>query len=45
MNDQWNEKLECPVCRTTGTAILSQESDQTTPVVLAVPRGFMIVMN
>jgi hypothetical protein len=26
-------------------AILSQESDQTTPAVLALPRGFMVVMD
>jgi hypothetical protein len=39
MNDQWNEKLECPVWQS------YQESDQTTPAVLALPRGFVVVMD
>lgn len=45
MIDQWNEKLECPVCGATGMASLSQESHETTPIVLTVPHGFMVVMK
>ncbi len=45
MTDQWNEKLECPVCHATGIAYLYQGEDDETPVVLDVPSGFMIVFK
>jgi hypothetical protein len=40
MIDEWNEKLQCPVCRETGIASLSQGEHDEAPTVLTVPDGF-----
>jgi hypothetical protein len=40
MTDQWNEELQCPQCRNTGVASLSQPEDAEMPTVEVVPDGF-----
>jgi hypothetical protein len=44
MDDEWHEKLECPQCRRTGLASLSQGTADV-PTVHAVPDGFKVVQT
>jgi hypothetical protein len=40
MIEKWNETLRCPQCSNTGTASLSQSTDDEMPTVQDVPDGF-----
>ncbi len=43
MTDRWNELLECPKCRNSGLASLSQPQSAEMPTVEAVPYGFKAI--
>jgi hypothetical protein len=43
MEDEWNERLRCPICGKAGMASLCQDQDSETPIVQSVPSGFKIV--
>jgi hypothetical protein len=43
MIDQWNEQLECPQCRNSGIARLSQPEYAEMPTVEGVPDGFKAI--
>lgn len=45
MTDEWNEKLQCPSCRKTGMASLSQGERDYAPTVQVVPDGFKVVQT
>ena len=43
MNDEWNEKLRCPNCRSTGMVGLLQRQGDSIPFVLSLSDGFKVV--
>jgi hypothetical protein len=43
MTDQWNEDLQCPQCRQTGSVSLTQSIDAEMPIVNRVSEGFKTV--
>lgn len=45
MADQWTEQLRCPTCYRTGSAALSQEDDDHTPVADRIPDGFEVIQT
>jgi hypothetical protein len=45
MTDRWNEQLQCPQCRTSGTASLSHFQGADMPVVDNVSDGFKAVQT
>ncbi len=43
MNDEWNERLQCPKCRNSGMVGLLQRRGDATPSVLPLSDGFKAV--
>jgi hypothetical protein len=43
MDDEWNERLQCPLCHKIGMASLSQGEGDEAPTVRTVPDGFKVV--
>jgi hypothetical protein len=44
MTDEWTEKLQCPQCRSTGIASLSQHNTDR-PIVGRLSAGFKVVQT
>jgi hypothetical protein len=45
MADEWNERLQCPLCGKIGVASLSQNNRDDTPAVHSVSDGFKVVQT
>jgi hypothetical protein len=43
MNDEWNEMLRCPKCRSAGTVGLLQRQGEAVPSILTISDGFKAV--
>jgi hypothetical protein len=43
MDEQWNERLECPICRRVGHAGLVIPSNEEIPTVTTLAEGFKVV--
>ena len=45
MQEEWTEKLRCPICEKTGEVSLSQSNIDVAPSVQAAPDGFKVVKD
>jgi hypothetical protein len=45
MDEQWNERLECPICRTVGPAGLVIPENEEIPTVTALADGVNVVQT